>query len=98
MHEAMAKISRMEKLRKFLASREAEMIRLGLESMEELERLEEYEKLEKDRAQASSSESADFSSGHAGATSPLVFSEEDAAFWVSLGVAGGIDPQEASSA
>jgi hypothetical protein len=37
----LAKIIRIRKLRRFLASREAEMIRRGLENMEELEKLEE---------------------------------------------------------
>jgi hypothetical protein len=35
------KIVRIRKLRRFLASREAEMIRRGLENIEELEKLEE---------------------------------------------------------
>jgi uncharacterized membrane protein YgaE (UPF0421/DUF939 family) len=43
---AMAKAERIRKLRRFLASREAEMIRRGLENVEELEKLEEQEKLE----------------------------------------------------
>jgi hypothetical protein len=38
---AVAKAARIRKLRRFLASREAEMIRRGLENMEELEKLEE---------------------------------------------------------
>jgi hypothetical protein len=37
----LAKAIRIRKLRRFLASREAEMIRRGLENMEELEKLEE---------------------------------------------------------
>jgi hypothetical protein len=36
----LAKTARIRKLRRFLASREAEMIRRGLENMEELEKLE----------------------------------------------------------
>jgi hypothetical protein len=36
-----AKAARIRKLRRFLASREAEMIRRGLENIEELEKLEE---------------------------------------------------------
>ena len=43
---ALAKAARIRKLRRFLASREAEMIRRGLENVEELEKLEEQEKLE----------------------------------------------------
>jgi hypothetical protein len=38
---ALIKIVRIRKLRRFLASREAEMIRRGLENIEELEKLEE---------------------------------------------------------
>jgi hypothetical protein len=37
----LAKIIRIRKLRRFLASREAEMIRRGLENIEELEKLKE---------------------------------------------------------
>jgi hypothetical protein len=38
---ALIKAVRIRKLRRFLASREAEMIRRGLENIEELEKLEE---------------------------------------------------------
>jgi hypothetical protein len=41
----LVKIIRIRKLRRFLASREAEMIRCSLENIEELEKLEEQEKL-----------------------------------------------------
>jgi predicted RNase H-like nuclease (RuvC/YqgF family) len=41
----LAKTARIWKLRRFLASREAEIIRRGLENIEELEKLEEQEKL-----------------------------------------------------
>ena len=42
---ALIKIVRIRKLRRFLASREAEMIRRGLENIKKLEKLEEQEKL-----------------------------------------------------
>jgi hypothetical protein len=42
---AVAKAARIRKLRRFLASREAEMIRRGLKNIKELEKLEEQEKL-----------------------------------------------------
>jgi hypothetical protein len=56
---AVAKAARIRKLRRFLASREAEMIRRGLENVEELEKLEEQEKL--NALSASSATAAIFS-------------------------------------
>jgi len=55
----LAKAARIRKLRRFLASREAEMIRRGLENVEELEKLEEQEKL--NTLSASSATAAIFS-------------------------------------
>jgi len=42
--DAMAKLDRLEKLKRFLSTREGELIRRGVQDVEELERLEEEER------------------------------------------------------
>jgi hypothetical protein len=84
MAEAAARLARLRKQRRFLKKRGAEMLRRGLSSMDELEAVEEREQLEGTTIAAASSAVPDFS-----------FVEEplpdfsDAAFWESLGFAGG---------
>ena len=78
MHEAMTKITRMEKLRRFLSAREAEMIRRGLENVEELEKLEKQEE-ERQKSAADPSSSTSVTPGP-----ELNFSEADFAEIASL--------------
>ena len=54
MRDAMAQIETAERLQRFLDKRESELVRRGLENVEELEKLEKEEELAKERAASSS--------------------------------------------
>jgi len=96
--EAMSKILRLRKQKRFLAERELEMARRGLKYIEELDALEWEEKVAKEEAerQKQTEESEAAGSTATPTSEPLAFSLPDGVasdpnhpFWVDLGVAEG---------
>ena len=79
MNEAIARLQRLRKLQEFLRHRGKEMVRRGLQSLEELERLEEEERRAENARPAGSAEAS---------VDPEVVSDFD---WSGMDVSGDLD-------
>ena len=92
--EAMAKILRLRKQKKFLVRREAEMAKRGLKFLDELDAAEERERLEKERQEAvqqavDTSVAANEGPLDSDLAAALVAYDPSDPFWASLDFGGG---------
>lgn len=85
----MAKILRLRKQQRFLDEREKEMVRRGVETLEELDQVEAAEKAELARQEASAQALTDASSSlEDPSTDPEVFADLPDSFWTGIGFSG----------
>lgn len=103
--EAMAKILRLRKQKKFLVRREAEMSRRGLKFLDELDAAEEKERVEKEALEAAASSAAPADASAATVDPPfdpvlaaaLAAYDPSDPYWATLGFDGGTLPTSQGS-
>lgn len=100
-----SRLARLRKQRKFLQARGSELIRRGLETMDELEEAEEQERLEAERAgsekeaaSASVAGPSDNSFAFDSSLDPSILALMDSpSFWANSGIAGEMPPTSQGS-